>query len=184
MNLIQLPFWMNKGELKKLAVAGQGFWEQVEQWLTLPLSKTDLLTCDLILVDAEAWQRKITRLDGEDEMIYRKRVNYAFLNAQDAGMTVGIKRIFARLGIQIYDIKERQPERDWDIVTIELDDATLSDNRDLVNLLIQTYGATCRRYEYNVSNTIDDLTVFHGEISWTHQTYVCGFVDIGKATGE
>lgn len=184
MNLIQLPFWMNKGELKKLAAAGQGFWEQVEQWLTLPLSKTDLLTCDLILVDAEAWQRKITRLDGENEMIYRKRVNYAFLNAQDAGMTIGIKRIFARLGIQIYDIKERQPERDWDIVTIELDDTTLSDNRDLVNLLIQTYGATCRRYEYNVSNTIDDLTVFHGEMSWTHQTYVCGFVDIGKATGE
>ena len=175
MKNIKLPFWMSKGELKKLSQAAQHFWEMTEKYISLPLTKTDLLTCDLNLVNQEAWQRKITRLDGESELVYRKRVNYAFLNAQDAGMTIGIKNIFKRLDIPVYDIKERQPERDWDIVTIELDDATLSDNRDLVNLLIQTYGATCRRYEYTVSNTIKNLNSFHGEMSWTHQTTVCQF---------
>ena len=133
---IELPFWMQKGELKKLNNATQSFWDRVEKWLQISLSRFDLMTCDLIFVDHIAWERKISRLDGEIESIYRKRVNYAFINAQDAGMSRGMYNIFERLGIAIFDIKERQPDKDWDIVTIEMSDDILSNHKTLVNLLI------------------------------------------------
>lgn len=176
---LTLPFWMNKGELNKLKNASQEFWEKVELWFKISLTKFDVMTCDLIFVDYIAWERKVTRLEGEDETIYRKRVDFAFVNSQDAGMTKGMFNIFKRLGIDIYDIKERQPGRDWDIVTIELDDATLSGNKELINLLIQTYGATCRRYEYNITNTIVQ-TVFHGEMTCSYKNYIAEFPKVNK----
>lgn len=171
---LELPFWMQKGELKKLNDAAQSFWDRVEKWLQISLTRFDLMTCDLIFVDHIAWERKISRLDGEIESIYRKRVNYAFINAQDAGMTRGMYNIFERLGIAIFDIKERQPNKDWDIVTIEMSDDILSNHKTLVNLLIQTYGATCRRYEYSVTSTLIQH-VGIGDMSWSHQTNVGGF---------
>ena len=168
---LELPFWMQKGELKKLNDAAQSFWDQVEKWLRIPLSKFDLMTCDLIFVDHIAWERKIKRLDGEIEPIYRKRVNYAFINAQDAGMNRGMYAIFERLGIAIFDIKERQPGKDWDIVTIEMSDELLSQHKTLINLLIQTYGATCRRYEYSVTSTLNQYCGI-GLMTWDHQTFI------------
>lgn len=168
---LELPFWMQKGELKKLNDAAQSFWDRVEQWLQIPLSRFDLMTCDLIFVDHIAWERKITRLSGEIEPIYRKRVNYAFINAQDAGMNRGMYNIFERLGIPIFDIKERQPGKDWDVVTIEMSDEILSGYKTLVNLLIQTYGATCRRYEYSVTSTLKQYSGI-GLMTWSHQTVV------------
>ncbi|WP_394166112.1 immunoglobulin domain-containing protein [Photobacterium piscicola] len=168
---LKLPFWMQKGELKKLNNAAQSFWDRVEKWLQIPLSRFDLMTCDLILVDHIAWERKITRLNGEIESIYRKRVNYAFINAQDAGMNRGMYNIFERLGIAIFDIKERQPGKDWDIVTIEMSDEILSGHKTLVNLLIQTYGATCRRYEYSVTSTLHQYCGV-GIMEWNHQTVI------------
>jgi hypothetical protein len=171
---LELPFWMQRGELHKLNLAAQSFWTQVEQWLSIPLSKFDLMTCDLILVDHIAWQRKIKRLDNEIEPIYRRRVNHAFVNAQDAGMNQGMYAIFERLGIPIFDIKERQPDKDWDIVTIEMSDDILSNHKILINLLVQTYGATCRRYEYSVTTTLSQ-SVAVGEMNWNHQTLVATF---------
>ncbi|GEK13213.1 phage tail protein [Aliivibrio fischeri] len=168
---ITLPFWMNKRELKKLNLAAQSFWEKVELWFRLPLSKFNLMTCDLIIVDYVAWERKISRLNNEDELIYRKRVQFAFINAQDAGMTRGIYNIFDRLGIPVFDIRERQPGKDWDIVTIEMSDNILSNNKDLINLLVGTYGATCRRYEYSTTNEVKQY-VHVGDMSWSHQTFV------------
>ena len=168
---IELPFWMNKGELKKLNSAAQGFWDKVERWMRISLSKFDLMTCDLIIVDHVAWERKISRLDGEIESIYRKRVQFAFINAKDAGMNRGIYNIFERLGIPVYDVKERQPNKDWDIVTIEMNDDILSGNKNLVNLLIQTYGATCRRYEYSVTATTNQY-VSVGEMTCSYKTYI------------
>ncbi|WP_413505656.1 phage tail protein [Photobacterium phosphoreum] len=168
---LQLPFWMQKGELKKLNNAAQHFWDRVEKWLQVPLSRFDLMTCDLIMVDHIAWERKITRLNGEVELIYRKRVNYAFINAQDAGMNRGIYAIFERLGVPIFDIKEHQPGKDWDVITIEMSDDILSNNKTLVNKLIQTYGATCRRYEYSVTSTSNHYVAI-GDMSWSHQTCI------------
>lgn len=171
---ITLPFWMSKRELKKLKNASQSFWQKVETWLRISLTKHDLMECDLIIVDYIAWERKVKRLVNENELIYRKRVEYAFLNAQDAGMTAGLYRIFNRLGVPIFEIKERQPGRDWDIVTLELDSGTLAGQKELINLLIQTYGATCRRYEYNVTNTFDTYT-HYGQMTCSYKSYVCEF---------
>lgn len=171
---ITLPFWMSKRELKKLKDASQSFWEKVEMWFRISLTKFDLMTCDLIIVDYVAWERKIERLENEDELIYRKRVDYAFVNAEDAGMTAGIYRIFDRLGVPIYDIKERQPDRDWDIVTLELDSGTLAGQKELINLLIQTYGATCRRYEYNVTNKLPHYT-HYGQMTCSYKSNIVEF---------
>ncbi|AVI66951.1 phage tail protein [Shewanella sp. WE21] len=168
---LTLPFWMQKGELAKLRCASQSFWEKVDLWLQLSLTKFDLLTCDLVFVDCVAWERKITRLDGEDEMIYRRRVHYAFLNAQDAGMNRGMFNIFERLGVPLQGILERQPNKDWDVVTIELSDDALSTHKNLINLLVNTYGATCRRYEYQVSTKVVQF-VHVGLMQWSHQVYV------------
>ncbi|RZP88965.1 phage tail protein [Vibrio vulnificus] len=151
----KLPFWMRGPELKKLETAFNKLWQRVANWLGIPLSKFDLEKCDLIIVDKTAYERKIVRLDGEDEIIYRKRVKFAFVNAKDAGIKEGLFRIFERLGIPLYDIKERQGGRDWDIVTFEVSDDILSQHKALVNLLVNTYGLTCRRYEYAVTDTID-----------------------------
>lgn len=151
----KLPFWMRGIELKKLETAFNNLWNRVANWLGIPLSKFDLETCDLIIVDKTAYERNITRLEGESEPIYRKRVKFAFMNAKDAGIKEGMFRIFERLGIPLYDIKERQHNRDWDIVTFEVSDDILSQHKALVNLLVNTYGLTCRRYEYAVTDTID-----------------------------
>ena len=176
---ITLPFWMSKRELKKLKDASQSFWEKVEMWFRISLTKFDLMTCDLIIVDYVAWERKIERLENENELIYRKRVDYAFVNAEDAGMTAGIYRIFDRLGVPIYDIKERQPDRDWDIVTLELDGDTLAGQKELINLLIQTYGATCRRYEYNVTNNLPHYT-HYGQMTCSYKSFVCEFPEVSE----
>lgn len=168
---LTLPFWMQKGELAKLRRASQSFWEKVDLWLKISLTKFDLLTCDLVFVDCVAWERKITRLEGEDEMIYRRRVHYAFLNAQDAGMNRGMFNIFERLGVPLKDILERQPGKDWDVVTFEFSDDALSTHKNLINLLASTYGATCRRYEYQV--TINVAQHVHiGQMAWSHQVHV------------
>lgn len=166
---VTLPFWMNKGELKKLAGAAQEFWETVETWMRISLTKHDVMTCDLKIVDYLAWERKVERLKDEPELIYRKRVEYAFVNAQDAGMTAGIYRIFDRLGVTLYSIEERQAGKDWDIVTLEFDDDILSTQKELINLLVSTYGATCRRYEYRSSSKAA-LTIRYGSTT-THYDY-------------
>lgn len=168
---LELPFWMNKGELSKLKNASQLFWENVQKWISISLTKFDIMTCDLIIVDLIAWERNIIRLDGELESVYRKRVLYAFINAQESGMTIGLFNIFERLGIPIYDIRERQPTEDWDIVTIEISDDILSEHRPLINFLVKTYGATCRRYQYSTSQKITQYINF-GEMSWIHSINV------------
>lgn len=179
---LELPFWMKKGELAKLKNASQEFWQLVEKWFSISLSQFDLLTCDLTIVDYVAWQRKIQRLDGEIESVYRKRVNYAFINAQDAGMTRGIYNIFKRLGINVIDIREREPGRDWDIIILELDDYILSDYKELVTLLIDTYGATCRRYDFSVTKRVTQYQHV-GSMAWKHQTNVAipSFIAYGNA---
>ncbi len=174
---ITLPFWMDKNELKKLAAASQSFWEKVEKWMQISLSRFDVMTCDLILVDYIAWERRIVRLEGEDERTYRKRVDYAFVNAQDAGMTAGMYRIFERLEIAIYDIRERQPDKDWDIITLEMDDETLSNKKNLISLLVKTYGATCRRYEYNVVTKLDSFN-HYGQMNCSYKNFVCEFPEV------
>ncbi|VVP32306.1 hypothetical protein PS874_04276 [Pseudomonas fluorescens] len=145
---LSLPFWLDGPELAKLEAAAQVWWEKVADWLRWPLLQLDAETCHLSVLDMLAWQRDITRFRGEQEDLYRIRVKYAFINAVDGGSTSGLKRIFERLGVGYVEIKERVEGRDWDVIELHLTESQLSKNPELLRVLAQQYGRTCRRYEF------------------------------------
>jgi hypothetical protein len=145
---LELKFWLAGTELTKLKQAAQSWWETVEEWLRWPLLQMDAETCHLVMLDLLAWQRDITRFKDEPESLYRLRVKYAFINAVDAGSTAGMKRILQRLGVGYVEIEERMPDRDWDVVLLRFTDSQLAKNPELLRVLIQQYGRTCRRYDF------------------------------------
>ena len=145
---LNLPFWLDGPQLAKLRAASQAWWEKVEGWLQWPLLQLDAETCHLTILELLAWQRDITRFKDEPESLYRLRVKFAFINAVDAGSTAGLKRILVRLGVGYVEIDERMPDRDWDVVLLRLSDSQLSQNPELLRVLIQQYGRTCRRYDF------------------------------------
>ena len=148
MKPLKLPFWLAGTELSKLKDAAQSWWEKVTEWLRWPLLQMDAQTCHLTILDLLAWQRDITRFKGEPESLYRLRVKHAFVNSVDAGSTAGLKRILLRLGVGYVEIEERLPDRDWDVVLLSLSDSQLSQNPELLRVLVQQYGRTCRRYDF------------------------------------
>jgi GAF domain-containing protein len=127
------------------------FWQQVRSWLLYPLVCQDPLTCSPRLLGLLAWERDITRFDGEPLDLYRKRVKWAYLNARDAGDVAGFKRIFARLDLGWCELHERQADTDWDVITVEVTDSDAANNQTLMMVLIQHYGRTCRRYRFQVT---------------------------------
>ncbi|WP_336795703.1 phage tail protein [Erwinia aphidicola] len=145
-----LPSWMNRGEPAALLRAARRFWEKVWSWVNWPLNQFDPLTCSESLLGLLAWQRDITRFNGEGLALYRRRVAYAFINARDAGSVAGFIAIFRRLGIGYVELQERQPGIDWDVITVRVTDGQLSENPELLMLIIQQYGRTCRRYRFEV----------------------------------
>ncbi|MGP3790299.1 phage tail protein [Pseudomonas sp. B392_1p] len=151
---IDLPFWLSGPELTKLKLAAERWWQQVAEWLRWPLLQMDPETCHLAILDLIAWQRDIDRFKGEPESLYRLRVKHAFINAVDAGSTAGMKRVLVRLGVGYVEILERQDGRDWDIVLLRLSDSQLSQNPELLRVLVQQYGRTCRRYEFETVTPI------------------------------
>lgn len=156
---LDLKFWLAGTELTKLKNAAQAWWDRVEEWLRWPLLQLDAETCHLTILDLLAWQRDITRFKGEPEALYRLRVKHAFINAVDAGSTAGMKRILVRLGVGYVEIEERHPDRDWDVVLLQLTNSQLAQNPELLRVLIQQYGRTCRRYDFV---TITPVTVAVG----------------------
>ncbi len=173
-----LPWWMDGKTLPLqpkephfLAKGVMNFWARIRGWLLYPLAQLDPLTCNESLLAVLAWDRDITRFKDEPTDLFRKRVRYAFVNARDAGEKAGFIRIFNRLGVGLVEIDERVPGRDWDIITIRLSDSQLSDNYDLLEELIQQYGRTCRRYEYQVISTTP-LTLTVSTLDWDHACHV------------
>ncbi len=150
----ELPIWMNKGEVAKLATAAYSWFCKIRDWALWPVQQLDPETCGEKVLDLIAWQRDIDRFEGEPLNIYRLRVKYAYANARDAGSVSGFKRIFQRLGIGYVEIEERIPGQDWDVVAIRLSDNQLSDNEALLTKLIQHYGRTCRRYGWKIIETL------------------------------
>lgn len=151
---LELPFWLGGAQMTKLQVAAQAWWERVEAWVQWPLLQLDAETCHLTILDLLAWQRDITRFGSEPESLYRLRVKYAFINAVDAGSTAGLKRILIRLGVGYIEIEERMPDRDWDVVLLRLTDSQLSQNPELLRIIVQQYGRTCRRYDFVTITTV------------------------------
>ncbi|GDX05724.1 hypothetical protein [Buttiauxella sp. A111] len=166
---LALPFWMNKGEPGKLLKASQVFWFQAYEWITWPLKQFDPLTCSESLLNLIAYDRDITRFNGEPLTLFRKRVAYAFINASDAGSVAGFISIFQRLGIGYVELLERQKGIDWDVITVRVTDSQLSDNPELMLEIIRQYGRTCRRYRFEVITT-SDLFIRAG---WFDGEYIC-----------
>ncbi|CAI8974748.1 Phage tail protein (Tail_P2_I) [Pseudomonas chlororaphis] len=168
---LKLPFWLDGPELAKLKAAAQTWWEKVEGWLQWPLLQMDAETCHLAVLDLLAWQRDINRFKDEPESLYRLRVKFAFINAVDAGSTAGLKRILHRLGVGYVEIEERLEGRDWDVVLLRLSDSQLSENPELLRVLIQQYGRTCRRYDF-VTITPVTLRIVAADFNDDQQTLV------------
>ena len=168
---LNLPFWLDGPQLTKLKAASQSWWEKVEGWLQWPLLQMDADTCHLTVLDLLAWQRDISRFRDEPESLYRLRVKFAFINAVDAGSTAGLKRILQRLGVGYVEIDERMPDRDWDVVMLRLSDSQLSQNPELLRVLIQQYGRTCRRYDF-VTLTPISLRIVAADFNDDQQTLI------------
>ncbi|TFF13067.1 phage tail protein [Pseudomonas sp. BCA14] len=168
---LNLPFWLDGPQLAKLKGTAQSWWETVERWLQWPLLQMDADTCHLTVLDLLAWQRDISRFKDEPESLYRLRVKFAFINAVDAGSTAGLKRILQRLGVGYVEIDERMPDRDWDVVMLRLSDSQLSQNPELLRVLIQQYGRTCRRYDF-VTITPVSLRIVAADFNDDQQTLV------------
>lgn len=171
MSPLKLPFWLAGTELTKLKDAAQTWWARVTEWLRWPLLQMDAETCHLTVLDLLAWQRDITRFKDEPERLYRLRVKFAFINAVDAGSTAGLKRILRRLGVGYVEIDERLAGRDWDVVLLRLSDSQLSENPELLRVLIQQYGRTCRRYDF-ISITPVTLRIAAAQFNDDQQTLV------------
>lgn len=149
---LKLPSWMGKGEPLKLANAAHKFWLVARDWLLWPLEQIDAETCAESLLNILAFERDITRFVGEPLQLFRKRVKYAFINAEDSGSIAGFSAIFKRLGIGDITQLERQSGYDWDVIIIRVTDSQIADNNTLMMALIRQYGRTCRRYIFEVIN--------------------------------
>ncbi|WP_375750955.1 phage tail protein [Vibrio sp. HN007] len=140
---IKEPYYLSSGVF--------AFFRLIWGWLQFPLKQMDALTCTESLLNLLAWDRDITRFNGEPLALFRKRVKFAAINAKDSGSVAGFKAIFERLGIGIVAFKEREDAVQWDICTIELTDNDISQNSKLIQTLIEQYGRTCRRYRFQVT---------------------------------
>ncbi|WP_140920161.1 phage tail protein [Limnobaculum xujianqingii] len=170
---IKLPVWMNKGEPLKLANAAFQFWNKARDWLNWPLLQIDPETCHESLLSILAYERDINRFAGEPLALFRRRVKYAFINAQDSGSIAGFAAIFRRLGIGEITQLERQPAYDWDVIIIRVTDSQVAENNALMMSLIRQYGRTCRRYIFEVIN--NKTMAIHGG-------YFCGSTEFYHAT--
>lgn len=141
--IIKEPYYISKGVFN--------FMKKVRNWMLLPLRQFDPMTCDESVLPLIAWQRNIERLPDEPLDLFRKRVKFAFINAKEAGEVQGFKNIFERLGIGYVELHERQDPVEWDVINIEVTDTDISNQSQLMQYLIETYGRTCRRYRFQVT---------------------------------
>ncbi|KMK51465.1 phage tail protein [[Actinobacillus] muris] len=167
---IKLPFWMNKGELAKIAILFEKWWFWVMNILRYPFETQDEEKCSERILSLIAYQRDITRFKDEPLELFRKRVKYAFINAKDAGSVAGFKRIFERLGIGYVEIEERFDKENWDVIKIRVNDSQISKNPDLLNLIIRHYGRTCRRYTFEVIIN-QNIQTNYGEFNQDYQCF-------------
>jgi len=145
---LKLIFWLNAGNLKQYATFLNTWYETVKGWLTFPVNQFDVDTAHLDLVDLYAWQRDVERFTAEPEWLYRSRVKHAYQNARDSATVAGFKRIWQRMGLGTLIIEERMQGRDWDIVALTISDSVISDHPELLDIIIEKYGRTGRRYEW------------------------------------
>lgn len=159
MEHFNLPVWLRGPEITKLKTAAHNWWEQVEQWLQLPLNQLDAETCHPVVLQLMAYQRDVDRFATEPDELFRKRVKYAIQNTQDSGTAAGFKRIFERFDLVLSHQIERDPEKDWDVITLVLGSSELTKDPDLGQFIIRQYGRTCRRYEFLLEERLPGIQV-------------------------
>lgn len=167
---INLPFWLDKGEVRKIADLFAKWWDYTLRAVKFPFNLLDEEHCSERILNLIAYQRDVERFDGEPLELFRKRVKYAFLNAKDAGSNAGFIRIFERLGIGYVEIEERFDVENWDVIKIRVSDSQLAKKTELLNLIIRKYGRTCRRYTFEVI-TKEAIAIFHGEFDHDYQSF-------------
>ncbi|MCW6546995.1 hypothetical protein NE897_15095 [Yersinia ruckeri] len=177
---LRLPSWMDQGEPAKLLRACSRFWLWVNGWLIWPLNQLDASTCAVPLLNVLAYQRDISRFNGEPLSLFRKRVEYAFINAADAGSKAGFIAIFERLGIGYVELLERQPEVDWDVIQVRVTDSQIAGNSDLLMQIIRQYGKTCRRYRFEVMTN----SGLHLRAGWAGNEYLCYRASCGVKSNQ
>ena len=165
---LKLPFWNSRGNSVPLVRAAQLFWQKIEDSLRWLLTQNDAEHCTESVLKLLAWQRDITRFDGEPLWLFRRRVQYAFINSIDAGSVAGFKRIFERLGVGYIEVQERVEGRDWDVIVLHVSDNQLSQNSALLRVLIEQYGRTCRRYQFEViSSVVIEIATLEFNNTWS-----------------
>lgn len=152
---IKISFWMAAGNTVALVKTLNRWFQYIRDLLHWPVQQYDLETAPLFIVDMIAEERDVQRYRGEPESLYRSRVINAYQNARDAGTVAGFKAIWARCGLGDCEIVERIPGEDWDIVQLWSDVQIIADNPELIRILIEKYGRTCRRYQIASRATID-----------------------------
>lgn len=154
-------FWMDGEHNNSLKKTAERWWELVASWLQFPFTIYDEEKADIRIVDLLAWQRQIERFDGEPEALYRKRVKYAFINAVDAGTPAGMKRIFERLDIdKDVEFNERLDGYDWDMIELRMSPEAFEQYQTLLNVLLNQYGRTCRRWIYRIDRQQASLKAY------------------------
>ncbi|WP_132690858.1 phage tail protein [Volucribacter psittacicida] len=167
---ITLPFWLNKGELVKIARLFENWWGYILNLLQTQFNILDEENCSERILNLIAYQRDIERFNNEPLSLFRKRVKYAYINAKESGSKIGFIRIFERLGIGYVEIEERFDNENWDVIKIRLSDSQLSKNHELLNLIIRKYGRTCRRYTFEIL-TNEQVIIYQGEFNHDYQCF-------------
>ncbi len=174
--VINLKWWVSGKHPTNLINLITAWVEQVKAWLEFVATNDDPQTCEPEVLELLAWERRVNRLPNEPTWLFRNRVEYAFLNARDAGSTAGFVRIFERLGLGFVKLDERPVDqgRDWDVIILEMTGGELADNSALLSEVVNLYGRTCRRYEFTVT-TVTPIVLGAGEFSSNHETYLAKF---------
>lgn len=174
---LKLPWWMAGPELSKVKTAAQDFFDDLIDVARWPLNQLDVRQASEGIVRLIAWQRGIDRFSNEDLKMFRLRVFHAYANAKDAGSVIGFERIFQRLELGPLEQEERLPDKDWDVIVLLVRDSVTAQNPEFMNWLIQTYGRTCRRYEWNVI-TLLTISVKPATFGWDQQTHIASLGEI------
>ncbi|MBQ4836775.1 hypothetical protein [Pseudoalteromonas luteoviolacea] len=163
----QIATWLNKGYAEKLVKAATGYWNKTSEFVMWAVNQKDEQQNEEPILSFLAWERLTDRLPDEPLELYRKRVQHALVNTIDAGEFASVKDIFARLDIEVLNVRERIDGRDWDIIAIDVTDNALANNNNLLPELIQLYGRTCRRYELTVHNKAEvSLALGSTHVQW------------------
>ena len=169
LELPEVSFWMNGPNAQALCKAAQLWFQRLGDAAIWPARQFNPMTCSLPVLDLLAWQRGVARYSNEPERLYRLRVTHAYANARDSGQTAGWGRNFERLELGGLALAERVPGQDWDRVGIIADDSQFPDQQNVLEIIIEDYGRTCRRYYFDSRIPVTALAHV-GRFSWHQET--------------